>query len=130
MPLTRRTQKRVRDRLVELEGDGVLGAAEVASGIGVLRENYHQELLTIVSAMSAGFPPPPASDEFGSRGKYVVALAECTVSVRNSVPRWASFLPAWGLASSPRGHPTARYGSPRHVFASATGRRSRRLPIR
>lgn len=74
--------------LFELEGDGILGIAEVKSELGTLREDYEQELRTVVSAMNGGYPAPPLRSDFADTGGYLIALIGYTVMQRNVPFRW------------------------------------------
>lgn len=91
--------------LLELEGDGILGVAEVETELGTLREDYAQEVRTVVSAMEAGYPPPPLQSDFADSGDYVLALIEYAITQRNAPSRWvlvvlclaAGLVSAWAL---------------------------------
>lgn len=91
--------------LFELEGDGILGVTEVESELGALREQYEQELLTVISAMQAGYTAPPLRRDFDNTATYLLALSEYTVRKRNEPHRWAlvvlcllaGLIAAWAL---------------------------------
>ncbi len=88
---------KVTRTLWRLEGDGLLMADEVEHALTSVRDEYATELLTVVSAMRTGFPPPPLSRYYDSNWQYGYSLLSYTILVRNPLRNWGYFL-GWGLA--------------------------------
>ena len=83
--------QKMSNELISLEGDGLLGAGEVESEIGSLRDEYERELLTVASATRSGFRPPPLRRDFESTAEYSLALAKYSILTRNPPTTWLIF---------------------------------------
>ncbi len=101
--ITDRFVAEARQAVNELKGDGVLEAGEVTGEMDTLRSRYEQRLEQALTAMAAGYPPPPLKDRFDSNVAWLGSLADYTLTVRNGSTDWfafagalaAGFLIAW-----------------------------------
>lgn len=96
-----------RSKLQELQGDGLLDAAETTNGLDELRSGFEQEYRAALRALQQGHQPPPLARDYETSGDYSMALARYTFTERNTWLDWllmlitvaGGALAAWLLSS-------------------------------
>lgn len=79
-----------RERLIALEGDGLLSRSELSEALGDEREAQLEALAVVLRAALDGADPPP--ERKNSWGSWALAMAHYTLVERNPPLRWGACL--------------------------------------